>query len=443
MHVEILDSGPNRKTMKVAIPPERIRDHVAKVFQSANQQIRMKGFRPGKIPPKVLRDKLGDSILREAKEAILNESFKEAMAGQNFDIVGTPRLEVSTEPLDENKALEYSVDFDLRPTVEVGDIASIRVEKGATTATDDEITKSLDQLAQQKRKLGPVEDAVAEGDFVKVNVTYKLDGEEIAKKEGLQLNSGIPVRGTDAEEFKARLQEQRRGAKVTLGIAYPDNFEKEQARAKTGEVELELLDVIRFTTPPLDDAFAKAFDFESMDLMREELRKQIETHKGRMETTRVEEEILEQLYAQKPFDLPQGLVEAEAEARAKAWFEDMKKQGAPEADAQRRVTEAKDELEKAARTGVRNLFLVEAIAIKNKLFITETDIENEFKRIASENDTGVAEVKKYIEENKLFGELRLQLMNGKVRDYLKKTANLVDTPEASGGESDAATEASS
>nr|HMQ24317.1 hypothetical protein [Planctomycetota bacterium] len=131
------------------------------------------------------------------------------------------------------------------------------------------------------------------------------------------------------------------------------------------------------------------------------------------------------------------------EARAKAWFEDMKKQGAPEADAQRRVTEAKDELEKAARTGVRNLFLVEAIAIKNKLFITETDIENEFKRIASENDTGVAEVKKYIEENKLFGELRLQLMNGKVRDYLKKTANLVDTPEASGGESDAATEASS
>ncbi|MCB9891751.1 MAG: trigger factor [Planctomycetes bacterium] len=440
MNVEFLDSGPNRKTMKVAVPPERIRDHVAKVFRAANQQVRLKGFRPGKIPPKVLREKLGDSILAEAKESIINETFQEAMKGQELDIVGTPRLEVSTGPLDETQPLEYSVDFDLRPKVEVGDVAAITIEKKPTAASDEDLQSSLDHLAQQKRKLGPVDDVVGEGDFVKVNVTYKHDGNEVARKEGLQLNSGIPIRGTDAEEFKNKLLEQKKGATVVVPITYPDSFEKEEVRGKSGDVELEILDVIRFAAPPLDDDFAKGFEFESMDAMRNELREKISEQKERMETARIEEEILEKLYEQKPFDLPQGLVEAEAAARAKAWAEDMKKQKVAEAEAKRAIEEAKGDLEKAARTGVRNLFLVEAIAMKNKLFVTETDIENDFKRIASENDASLDEVRKYVEDNKLLGEVRLQLVNGKVREYLRKTAKMVDSKDSGAGESGGATE---
>lgn len=429
MNVDIQDSGPSRKTLKVAIPAERVRSHVQKVFQAANQQIRMKGFRPGKIPPHVLRAKLGDSILAEAKESILNETFQEIMREQDLDIVGTPRVDVSNDPLDEEKGFEYSVDVDLRPEVEIGDVKTVRVEKRPTEATDEDLEGSLEQLTQSKRKLQPVDDKIGEGDFAKVNLSYRLDDKEIVKKEGLQINSGIPIRGTDAEEFKNKLLEQAKGSTVVVPIDYPDSFEKEEARGQHGEVAIEILEVVRFVAPTLDDELAKTFDFDSMDALRADLREKISEQKSQMERSRVEEEILDGLYAQNEFHLPEGLVEEETNARKKAYFEDLKKQGAPEEQAKRQIEEAADEIAAASRKGVRNLFLIEGIARKQKLFVTETDIEAELKRIASENDTSLDEVKKYFEEKELFGELRLQLMNVKVREYLRNTADLVDSKD--------------
>ena len=434
MNVEIQDSGPSRKTLKVVVSPEQVKSHVQKVFRAANQQVQMKGFRPGKIPPHVLKAKLGDSILAEAKESILNETFQEAMRKQDFDIVGTPRLDVSQDPLDEEKSFEYSVDIDIRPEVQVGDIKSIVIERQPTEATDEDLEGSLEQLAQSKRKLQAVDDTIQDGDFAKVNLSYRLGSgdaaQEVTKKEGLQINSGIPIRGTDSEEFKNKLLEQGKGAKILVPITYPDSFEKEEARGKEGDVEIEILEVVRFVAPTLDDEFAKTFDFDSMDALREDLRGKISEQKSQMDEERIDGEILDKLFAQNEFVLPVGLIEEEISARAKAYAEDLERQGASKDDAQRQVQASKEELAAAARSGIRNLFLVEAIAKKQKLFVTETDIEAELKRIASENETSLQEVQKYFEEKKLFGELRMQLMNAKVREYLRKTAQLVDSKDA-------------
>lgn len=440
MNVEIKDSGPSRKTLTVAIPAERVKTHVQKIYREASKQVQLKGFRPGKVPQHVLRQKLGEQILAEANESILNETFQEAMKEQELDIFGTPRLDVSTDPLDEDKGLEYTVDLDIRPEVTVGDVKTIRVEKNPYDATDEDLESSLDQLAQSKRKLQPVDDKIGEGDFAKVNLSYKLDGSEVVKKEGLQINSGIPIRGTDAEEFKQKLIEQSKGQTITIPIDYPDTFEKEDARGKSGEVDVEILEVVRFVAPEIDEEFAKGFDFDSVDALKSDLREKITEQKTSMENARIEEEILTKLYEANEFVLPEGLIEEETRARSNAYFEDLKRQGAPEEEAKRQVEGSQDEIKKASRIGVRNLFLVEALAQKQKLFVTESDVDGELKRIASENDTDVAQVRQYFEEKQLFGELRLQLMNGKVREYLRKTADLVDSKDGTAGGDDASSE---
>ncbi len=437
VQVDIEDSGPNQKTVKVTVPQERVQDHLNKVYKAANEQVRLKGFRPGKVPRRILREKLGDQILGEAKQSIIQETFQEALRSSDLDIVGQPRLDVSEEPLDEKSALSYSVCCDLRPEVEIGNIADIEIEGQSTVATDEDLESSLEQLAKSKRKLQAVDDALGEGDFAKVDMTYTLDGTELVKKDGLQINANIPVRGCDPQEFQARLVGQPAGESITLPIHYPDTFEKEEARGKEGELTIQLNEILRFVPPPLDDEFAKGFEFESMDKLREDLRTKISAEKERQELLRREEEILDTLFKEHPYVVPKGLIEEEARARAENAQAELERQGAPKEEAQKRVKEAKGELREAAERGVRNLFLIEAISKKHKLFVTETDVDKELRRIASENDAKLDEVKQYFEEKELYPELRLEMMNRKVREFLRQTAKITDeTPgEASAEES--------
>ena len=430
MDVHVEDSGPSQKTLKVTVPPDQVQVHVNKVYQAANQQVEMKGFRKGKIPRNVLKQKFGDAILQEAKESIINETFREAMEGQKLDVVGTPRLEVSEEPLAEDGELSYTVEVDLRPDVEIADIKSIDVAGQSIIATDEEIDSALDSLAQQKRKMQSVDGELEQGDFAKVDLSYKLDGNEVVKKEGLQINAGIPVRGCDPEEFANKLLGQPKGATVDLPITYPDNFEKEEARGKEGDISITVNEILRFVAPPIDDELAKTYDFESIEKLREDLTEKINAEKERAEHARVEEEILDQLYVLNGFELPEGLVKEEMSHRVQAYTQELQRQGASEEDAKRRIESEREAVEEASRKGVRNLFLVEAIAKKEKLFVTEGDVEGELKRIASDNNTGIQEVKAYFEEKQLYGELRLELMNRKVRDFLRQTATITDSKEA-------------
>lgn len=427
MQVEIEDTGPSRKTLKVTVPPDRIRKHLEKLYQAAGQQVQMKGFRRGKIPRHLLKARFGDALLAEAKESIINETFREAMESNDMELVGQPKLDVGEEPLQEDGELRYSVEFELRPQVKVGNIKSIEVARQPTNPTRDEIDRALDDLAKAKRKLQPVEDELESHDFARVDMCYKLEGETLVQKTGLQINPSIPVRGCDADEFRGKLLGLKLGETVAIPIKYPDTFEREEARGKDGELEVKVQEILRFITPAIDDELAKGYEFDSLASLEEDLIDKIGREKRRAEQVRIEDDILDQLYAENPFDLPEFLVEDEVKHRQANLVEELQRQGHPKEEAEKRVIEARSEIEAAARHGIRNLFLIEGILKKEKLFVTETDVEAELKRIASANDTSLIEVRKHVEEKKLLPEIRLDIMNRKVREFLRNTAQISDS----------------
>lgn len=429
MEVQIEELGPCRKRLNVVIPAETVGAHVDEVFKSANQQIRMKGFRPGRIPRKVLEARMGEAILAQAKESLIETGFRDALNERKIEFVGTPKLDVAEGALDPEGPLSFSVEIDLKPEVEVGDVKSIEIEARPAEATEEEVESSLQELANSKRTLTVTDDEMEEGDFAKVDLRYLLDGEEVAAKQGLQIHARIPVAGTDPEEFQERLKGRKAGEKTSLPIHYPDTFEKEECRDKDGDLEIEIKEVLRFQAPPIDEEFAKSFNFESVEEMKEKLRERIEEEKRRREEARQEEEILSTLYTEHPFELPEGLVEEEVAHRIANLVQEMKRSGMPEEEAKKRAEEAKGEIRQGAEQALRNLFLSEALAKKHKLFVTETDIENELRRIASENQVEVPKVRREFEERNLFGELRLELMTRKVREWLRKTARIVDSGE--------------
>ena len=195
MDVQVADSGPCRKTLTIAIPQEEIRAHLEQAFKSASQQVQLKGFRQGKVPRKFLEKKYGEEIRAQAKEALVNKTVGDACSKQDIAMVGRPEIaDLAETPLDSEEPLEFKVHVDVRPQFEVQEVKGIEVKAGEMEVTDEELQGAIQQIADQKKTLQTVDEAVTEGDFLKANLSY-LDeaGEQVSERKDAQLNTNIPV----------------------------------------------------------------------------------------------------------------------------------------------------------------------------------------------------------------------------------------------------------
>lgn len=428
MEFQVADSGPCRKTITIHIPAEKVREHLDTVYQDASKQVRMKGFRPGKVPRKVLQERFGPALQAEAKESLVNQSFQEAMRGTDVNLVGKPRVEgLDNSPLDPEAPLEFKVHLDVRPQVELGDVKGLPITRASTEPTDEDVESALQQIAAPKRKLQPVGEPAAEGDFIQADATYRVGDEVVHGQQGMRLNVAIPIAGTDAGAFADALAGSAKGDTRKLEITYPPNFANEAVRGKTGEVELQILDVLRVLPPPIDDEFAKGFDFESLEAMKTDLRAKIGAEKERLEKLRQEDQCIEALMQANGFPLPDGLVEDEAKSQLANYAKRLEQAKTPAEEIQRRVEEAQAEARAEAEKRVRIFFILDAVAQQQKIFVTESDVEEAIRGLAAQHNVTPDVVRKHYEENQLMGDLRLGILERRVRDFLRDNAKITDS----------------
>ncbi len=428
MDVQVLESGPCRKTLSIKIPAEKIREHLDSAFQEASKQAQLKGFRPGKVPRQVLEKRYGDSIRAEAKESLINKSYESACDEHGLKVVGRPELEGLDEaPLNQESGMEFQIHVEVRPEIELGEVTGIEIKAEDSAVNDEDIEKALDQIADQKKTLNTVEEPVDEGDFVKVDLKFEnAAGEVVQERDGVQLNTNIPVAGTDQEIFAKKLQGTEKGSKFDIELTFPENFEVEAVRGEKGKVTIEVHEVLRVQAAPIDDALAKDFDFESLEAMRAELRERIGEEKIKNEEKRQEDLIIETILNDHPFVLPKSLLANEIEHRSQGLKQRMQNAKVAEEDMEKHLESAKPEIEKDSERGVRQYFLLDTIARKEKIFVTENDVDVELRNIAAQNNVSPDEVREHYEKNNLVTDLRLSLMERKVREYLREKAKITD-----------------
>ena len=313
MDVQVAESGPCRRTLSFKIPAQQVQQHLDQVFQAAAQQVNMKGFRKGKVPRSVIERKFGDSLQAEAKEQLVRKSVAEACQTHELVTVGRAKLEgLGEEPLRGDTEIEFQVHLDIRPKIEIGDLEGLTVTPQPTEVTDEDMEKALQDLAAQKRTLETIDDAVQDGDFAKVDMSFAdADGNEVSKREGAQINPNIPIAGTDPESFKSQLIGAEKGKAITFDLTFPDSFEAEEHRGKPGKVTVTIHEVLRIQDAPIDDELAKSFEFDTVDALREELQKRIGEQKIEMEKGRQSDELMALVLNEHPFDLPEGMIEDE------------------------------------------------------------------------------------------------------------------------------------
>lgn len=433
MEVQVAETGPCSRSLHIVVPPQLVNEHLDKMYDSAQQQVQIKGFRPGKVPRAMIQKKFGASILAEAKEQLLNRFFGEACRSKELNPVGRIAIDgFETLEVKPDTTLEFTAKIDVRPTFELGDVKGIAVDAYESEASEPDIDKALQEIAHQKRSIQVTTEPAVDGDFVKGDLTFvDASGTAVHSRKAVQLNTRIAIHGTEDEAYSKALLGAVAGALVEIPITFPETFEKEPVRGQAGTVRMQVEQVLRVAPPPIDDTLAQGLEFENLAALRADLKARISAEKQRLGKSRQEEQCLQSLLAAHEIPVPPSLVEEQQRASLAAFEQRLKEGGAGAEEVKKRLEESQDEAQQDAVRRVRLFFLVEAVARQHKIFVTETDTEAELRAIAAANSQdgnqiSAAQVREHLERENRIGELRLALLERKVRDFLRDKAKIVD-----------------
>ena len=270
MQVSVETTEGLERKLTIAIPGDRVDMAVNARLQEAAQTIRLNGFRQGKVPLKVVKNKFGKGVRQEVVGELMNQTYFEAIAQESLKPAGQPRIEPTR--MDEGKDVEFVAVFEVYPEIELPDFAAIKAERLVAEVSDDDIDEMIETLRKQRQTWVPVERAAADGDMVNIDYVGKKEGEEFqggkAAGQNLVLGSERMIPG-----FEDGVIGKSEGDDFTLQLKFPDEYHSEELAGADVEFELKLNTVSEQSLPEVNEDFFKSFGVEEggMEAFREEV----------------------------------------------------------------------------------------------------------------------------------------------------------------------------
>lgn len=304
-------SGLERR-MRVQVPAGRIEAEVESRLKTAGRTARLKGFRPGKIPASVVRQRFGAQIRQEVLQDVVQSSYSEAIVREKLRPAGNPRIEADAA---DDSAFAYTAVFEVYPEFTVGGVDALAVDRPEVAVGDAEVDRTVERLQRQRGTWADVKRAAATGDRVVVDFDGTLKGEPIegGKAEGVTIVIGD---GRMLPDFEAGLVGVAPGGQKTYPVKFPADYHEPSLRDQTVSFAVVVREVAGRELPAVDADFIKGYGIESGDpaefrrLVRENLEREVAA-KSQAELRR---QVLEQLLERNPVDLPSVLVTREAQA---------------------------------------------------------------------------------------------------------------------------------
>jgi trigger factor len=306
---ELADS---RVRVEVQVPLEELDRRIAQTARSMGKEMKMAGFRKGKIPAEVVIQRIGrDAVVDETIRGSLGHWYTEAVDGARLAIVGQPEVELGELP-SAGEDLKFSFEVGVRPVAKLGKYKGLKVERREAVAAPEAIDEQIEELRGRMASLEAVEEAAATGDFVVMNYVGSIEGEVFEGGEGtdqlIELGSGRLIPG-----FEEQLEGIKAGEARTVKLAFPDDYQAEELAGKDAEFAVTATEIRRRILPELNDEFAnEAAGLETIAELREDLATQMLAADNEKAEEEFREAVLDAVADNAKINLPQPLIDARA-----------------------------------------------------------------------------------------------------------------------------------
>ena len=429
MQTELTHVGGSRKELRVEIPAEKVGRAIDKAAERYGRSVKVPGFRPGKVPPAVVRKRFREEILRAVAEDLVSRALDDALREHELEPIATP--EIRDVEVDEGKPLTFTALFEVVPPVDPGAYDAFVLRQRPPDAIDDQaVDREIEQLRVRVARSEPVEGRTAEtGDTVTLDLERRLrraDGTESGPERHVDVT--VEIGNPDNPPgFDDHLRGVDTGATREFAVPVPAaDDDAPDAPATEAHYAVEVRGVHRRVLPELDDEFAKDLgDFADLAALRARVLSDLERQARQDAERGARAELLRQLASRVTGDVPSALVAAEVERRVAHLVRQMLRQRIDPRRAKVDWDAFRDQQRESAAEMVRGALVLDEIARRESIEVGDGDIEQEFARQAAATGQSVAAVRAAVDKEDGRGQLAAGLRREKAIDFLMARATIV------------------
>jgi trigger factor len=424
MQVSVESTGNIERKMTVTLPAERIDQEVDKRLKSMRGRVRIDGFRPGKVPLNVVKQRYGASVHQEVVGDILQESFGEAAAQEKLRVAGLPSIDMSSMAI--GKPLEYVATFQVYPQFDVADVSGLELTRPTAEISEEDIDKMVDVIREQQKEWNDVGRAAADGDKVIVDFEGSLDGElfEGGAAEDFEVELGS---GRMLKDFEAALMGMSAGEEKVADVAFPDDYQAENLKGKTAQFKLNVKAVKAAALPELSEEFIKQFGVEdgSVETFRAEVKNNMQRELSNALKTRMKQQVMDGLSKLHDIDLPDALITDEIKHVRDEFAQNMSGQGVDGAN----MANLPDDLFRPQAERRVKLGLIVGEVIRQKEMQRDQErVDNMLQTLAASYEDPDALIEYYRSNAQAMQTVEAAVMEEMIVDWVMENAQVTDEP---------------
>lgn len=429
-----------QRDFKVTIVANDIQQRVDARLTEVGRDISIPGFRPGKAPLNILKQRYGASVMGEVLEAAVQESSQEVLTERGLRPAGQPKIEVVS--FDEGKDLEYDLSVEILPDIEVTDLAAFELDRVKVIPTDDEIKDAINRIAQQNRETKPIEESrpTENGDVVIIDFEGKIDDVPFEGGEGmgirLELGSNQFIPG-----FEEQLVGVEAGTPLEVKVVFPADYNIDELAGKDAVFDCTVQEIHGAVEVTIDDAFAEGLGLENLAALQDAISDQLGQEYGRLTRERTKRDLLDKLSDAHDFDVPPRMAEDEFN-QIWAQIEQAKEEDKlDDEDKGKSDEELRTQYQEIADRRVRLGLLLSHIGEQNGLTVSQEEINRAIMEQARQLPGQEQQVIEFYRDNpQASASLQAPIFEDKVVDFVIEMANVTErelTPEQLNAEAEA------
>ena len=426
MKTEFIDLSETRKNLVVEIPSTVVDAEIEKIARDYSKAARIPGFRPGKVPPKVVRQRFRDQILHDVAHGLIPRAVDEALRERGVEPVDTP--DIKDVVVEEGQPLKFTASFETVPPIDPGDYAKITLRNRAASVDDSAVEQALSQLRERAARYEPVEDrGVETGDSVVVDLERTAAGTDGApqtdKHEAVSVDIGAPANPPGFDEALIGLNA---GDRKSFDVSYPDDYTIEELAGSTVKYDASVKSIRKRVVPDLDDEFAKDLgNFDNLEGLRARVRADLEHEQMHENEREIRGELLKQLAERVTVDVPPTLLEREIDRRVEEFVRRLIEQQVDPMRTNINWEEFRDKQRQAATEAVKSALVLDEVARRENVTASDADVDEEISRYAERSGRTPAAVRARLEKEGGLGRIYAGIRRERTVEFLLSRATRI------------------
>lgn len=425
-NIQIEDLSEVKKKITFEVPEERVLDMIDSQYRDLKKTVQIKGFRKGKVPLNILRSYFREKVEADAARQIIEETFQPGLDEKKIEPVAV--ISIEPETLEVGKPFKYTAEIEVPPPVDAKDYKGLALKKYIRTVNEEEVDERIQKLRERNATLSPIPESrgVTKGDHLVVDITAEAEGSPVA---ALTVTDYHMELGRDfyLPDFDSNLEGMKPEEKKSLAIDLPENFPRKALAGKSASFEVTVKEAKERILPEVDDDFAKDLgEFETLEALKEEIRKDLAQSLENQTRKEIENQIIDALVAKNEFEVPVSMVENQVDNFLNQSMQNLVMHGIDPKRLPAPTEAQRSQMKPAAIRTVKAGLILKAVSEKEQIEASDEELNAAIAERAEQMGMTPDYLRDQLEQNKMLEDLRASVLQEKVYKFIQDNAEITE-----------------